>query len=60
MDKKRMKLPPPKYGLSQKLMINKDGSYSFPNSDHKFKTIEEAVKYIKSAKAIYQFNAKNK
>ena len=55
-----MKLPPPKHGLSQKLMINKDGSYSFPNSDHKFKTIEEAVKYIKSAKAIYQFNAKNK
>ena len=42
------------HGMGLKIVQNEDGTYSFPGNNHKFKTIEEVISYIKRVRFFQQ------
>jgi len=42
------------HGMGLKVLKNEDGTFSFPGNDHRFKTIQEVVAYIKKVRFFQQ------
>ena len=40
--------------MGLKVLKNEDGTFSFPGNEHRFKTIEEVVAYIKKVRFFQQ------